>query len=203
MLFIQILYKSAIAFDIKCILKLKPWYKHVGRISKYWAGDLRSRQINPRRHKWGRESICHPLDIFGCKIFVPWPINKIFGTTSLCLLRDLALRTELPVICVTSILRSCLSSSHFACLASSIKLTNWRIFRAFSVPVSCHLRALFVPFSNLVRAWFEPGLCHFRAWLVPISSLVRSIFEPGSCHFRPCFLPFSSPLRAIFEHSSC
>ena len=125
-------------------------------------------------------------------------------------IRNMALRMELPVICVTSVLRLCLSSSHFACPTSSLKLINWRIFHAGFEPGSCffrawfiHFRALFVPFSSLVRASFEPGLCHFRAWFVPFSSLVCTIFEPGSCHFSPCFLPFSSPLRAIFKHSLC
>ena len=110
-----------------------------------------------------------------------------------------ALRTELPVICVTSILRSCLCSSHFACPASSIKLTNWRIFRAGFEHGSCFFRASFVPFSSLVRAIFEPGSCLVRAWFVPFSSLVRSIFEPGSFHFRAWFVPFSCLVRAIFD----
>ena len=111
----------------------------------------------------------------------------------------MALRTELPVICVTSILRSCLSSSHFACPASSLKLTNWRICRAGFESGSCFFRAWFVPFSSLVCAIFDPGSCLARAWFVPFSSLVRSIFEPGSFHCRAWFVPFSSLVCAIFD----
>ena len=92
-----------------------------------------------------------------------------------------ASRTELPVICVTSILRSCLGSRHFACPASSLKLTNSRVFRAG---------------SSLVRAFFEPGSYHFPVWFVPLSSLFCAIFEPAFYPFRACFVPFSSIVRA-------
>ena len=100
---------------------------------------------------------------------------------------------ELPVICLTSVFRSCLSLSHFACPALNLKLRNLRIFRAGLVPGLCFFRAWLVPFSSLVCAIFEPGSCLFRTWFVPISSLVRSIFEPGSFHFRAWLVSFSTP----------
>ena len=112
-----------------------------------------------------------------------------------------ALRTELPVICATSIYRSCLGSSHFACPASSLKLTNWKIFRAGFEPGSCFFHAWFVPFSSLVFAIFEPSFCHLRAWFVPLSSPVCAIFEPASCHFRACFVPYPSIVHASIRCS--
>ena len=45
--------------------------------------------INPRRHRGGGQSDPPPLDFFGLKFFVPWPITKSFGTTVLCLLTHL------------------------------------------------------------------------------------------------------------------
>ena len=72
-------------------------------------------------------------------------------------------------------------------------------FRAIFMPFSCHFHAIFMPFSCHFHAISMPFPCHFHAISMPFSCHFHAIF----CHFHAIFMPFSCHFFAIFMPFSC